>query len=585
MRTLLSTLAFFLIITSVAIGQNLAMLYSSSGMEYGKAIAVDRSNCYINAALFQNTINVNPNGTTNLTAPGVTTQVAVTKYSAVGNLLWAFHVGGATTSEAPHGVATDSDNNIYLTGYFGSTTATGPLTASFNPAGGGLLTTEGNEDVFVAKYDSNGTYQWALSMGNNGAETQERAWDIAVDNQGNCFVTGGFHGTMNFNPLGEEMIHSLGDNTAGIFLVKYNTNGLAQWVIVLDVKGNDVFTETYGACDADQHGNVFLAGNFRGNAVNFNPLGIATSLSSQGQNDIFIAKYNTENGMLYWVKQIGSNMQDLVSPGALRCDNNGNPHFTGRLSGTNSVDFDPEQGSFPISNSSLYLCSLDTDGHLRFATGMNSGTGDGGHRVSFDSQNNVFLAGWMNQTATFGQTSLTAFAPTADCFLAKFTNNLDSTFWALNFGGESSSANNIVAGLSVDRNDNPVITGQLYGTNANVDPLGQQPFLLSSVGNNDCFLIKYDAGGWLWQYNPVAVANDYHPTDGVVCPNPAFDKILLPVDVEPLVFIFDQQGRKTETNATERQVEVNHLEEGFYILQYTNKQGRICRSKFIKLYP
>ena len=191
MRTRLITFVLFLTIPNLAIGQNLAMLYSSTGMEYGKAITVDRSNCYINTSLFQNTINVNPNGITNLSAPGVTTQVAVTKYSSVGNLLWAFHVGGATTSEAPHGVAVDSENNLYLTGYFGSTTTTGPLTASFNPAGGGLLTTEGNEDIFVAKYDSNGTYQWALSMGNIGAETQERAWDISVDNQGNSFVTGG----------------------------------------------------------------------------------------------------------------------------------------------------------------------------------------------------------------------------------------------------------------------------------------------------------------------------------------------------------------------------------------------------------
>ena len=387
---------------------------------------------------------------------------------------------------------------------------------------------------------------------------------------------------MNFNPLGEEMVYSISDNTAGIFLAKYNTFGLAQWVIVLDVKGNDVFTETYGACDLDQQGNLFLAGNFRGNAVNFDPLGTSTLLSSMGQNDIFIAKYSSENGMLNWVKQIGSNLQELVSPGALRCDNNGNPYFTGRLNGTNTVDFDPDQGSFPISNSSLYLCSLDTDGHLRFATGMNSGTGDGGHRVSFDSQNNVYLAGWMNGTATFGQNSLTAFALTADCFLAKFTNNLGSTFWALNFGGENSSANNIVAGLSVDRNDNPVITGQLFGTNANVDPLGQQPLFLSSVGNNDCFLIKYDAGGWLWHYNPVTVSQSHPPSADVVYPNPAFDKILLPVDVDPRVFIFDQQGRKTEAKALEGRLDIHYLEEGLYIVQYTDKQGRVCRSKFIK---
>ena len=104
---------------------NLAMLYSSSGMEYGKASAIDASNNYINGSLFQNTINVNPQGTTNLTAPGVATQMAITKYNPQGELVWAKHMGGATTSEAPHGIGTDANNNIYVTGYFGSTTLTG----------------------------------------------------------------------------------------------------------------------------------------------------------------------------------------------------------------------------------------------------------------------------------------------------------------------------------------------------------------------------------------------------------------------------------------------------------------------------
>ncbi|MFZ4414490.1 MAG: hypothetical protein ACOYOV_15515, partial [Bacteroidales bacterium] len=47
---------------------NFAFLYSSAGMEYGKANTVDNDTNYINAALFQNTININPYGTTNFTA-------------------------------------------------------------------------------------------------------------------------------------------------------------------------------------------------------------------------------------------------------------------------------------------------------------------------------------------------------------------------------------------------------------------------------------------------------------------------------------------------------------------------------------
>ena len=164
---------------------NLAIVYGSAGMEYGKASAVDADTNYINGSLFQNTINVNPNGTTNLTAPGAPTEIALTKYDRHGQLVWAKSFGGTTTSEAPHGIDCDAAKNIYVTGYFGSTTAAGSLNANFNPAGGGTVATQGNEDCFVAKYDQNGNYQWAFGLGNTGANTQERAWDIATDANGN----------------------------------------------------------------------------------------------------------------------------------------------------------------------------------------------------------------------------------------------------------------------------------------------------------------------------------------------------------------------------------------------------------------
>jgi hypothetical protein len=477
----------------------LTLLYSSPGMEYGKASAIDGANNYINGSLFQNTINVNPNGITNLTAPGATTQLALTKYNSQGELVWAKQMGGTNTSEAPHGIGTDANNNIYVTGYFGSTSLTGPQNANFNSAGGGTITTQGNEDIFLAKYDSDGNYQWALGLGNIGQETQERAWDISTDNEGNSYIVGGFHGTMNFNPLGTIMSYSLPDATAGLFIAKYNTNGIAQWVIILDVKGNSVFNETYATCDLDSLGNLYVAGNFRGTNINFNPIGTTTAnLSSAGQNDIFISKYNISNGNLVWAKKIGSIAQDLVSPGALRCDNNGNPYFTGRLSGTNAVNFDPNGGTTNISNSALYITSYDRNGNLRFAKGMNSGTGDGGHRIEFDSSNNVYIAGWMNETATFGTINRTANSTTADNFLAKYSNDLSTCLWALNFGGMGASANNIVAGLSIDKNNNPIITGQLYGTNANINPLGSNSIFFSSIGENDNFIIKYKPDGTLW---------------------------------------------------------------------------------------
>ncbi len=570
---------------------NLAMLYSSAGMEYGKASAIDADTNYINGSLFQNTINVNPDGITNLTAPGATTQIALTKYNRKGQLVWAKSFGGLTTSEAPHGIDCDSAKNIYVTGYFGSTTTAGPLNADFNPSGGGTVATQGNEDCFVAKYDKNGNYQWAFGLGNTGTNTQERAWDIATDKTGNSYVVGGFHGTVNFNPLGTPLTLSLPDTLVGLFIAKYNNNGICQWATTINAQCTSVFTEGYATCDLDAFGNLYVAGNYRGAAVNFNPLGTPVLLSSSGLTDIFIAKYNTLNGVLGWVKKIGGTAADLVSPGALRCDNNGNPYFTGRLNGTGSVDFDPGTGITNITTSALYLSSFDSSGNLRSAVGMNSGAGDGGHRVAFDNNNDVYISGWMNGTATFGTIARTAIAPTADVFIAKYNNALSTCLWAFNFGSTSSSDNNICAGLSIDQENSIIMTGQLYGTNCDVDP-SADTLNLSSVGNNDCFIVKYNNNGLLWSLDTSGPLRNSNNISGAfnIFPNPAMNTLTItgPTTDRFHYSIYDAVGaviKEGDGKFPDFTVNINELTAGVHFLKLTTLSEKTTyTSRFIKLH-
>jgi len=407
--------------------------------------------------------------------------------------------------------------------------------------------------------------------------------DIATDANGNSYVVGGFHGTMNFNPLGTAMNYTLPDTLVGLFISKYNTNGICQWVIMLDAQCSNVFTEGYATCDIDNLGNIYVAGNFRGSNINFNPLGTSTTLTSSGLTDMFIAKYDVSNGNLYWVKKIGGTAQDIVSPGALRCDNNGNPYFTGRLSGTASVDFDPSAGISNITNSALFLVSYDASGNLRYVTGMNSGAGDGGHRVSFDNLNNVYIAGWMNGTATFGTIARTANSSTADVFLAKYNNSLTTCAWALNFGGTGSTANSICAGLSVDQENNPIITGQLYGTNANVNPLGTTALNLSSVGNNDCFVVKYKADGTLWE-NTITSISDFNFNNEIsIFPNPSTNCINIKAQMKiNNISICNLLGQYFESKIENNKIDVLNLPSGIYLVKIKSEKGDLYTTKFIK---
>ena len=61
----------------------------------------------------------------------------------------------------------------------------------FNPDGGATndLTSNGDKDIFVAKYNSSGAYQWAFNI---GGSKDGAGYGIALDASSNVYVTGNF---------------------------------------------------------------------------------------------------------------------------------------------------------------------------------------------------------------------------------------------------------------------------------------------------------------------------------------------------------------------------------------------------------
>ena len=58
-----------------------------------------------------------------------------------------------------YSIAKDGQGNIYVCGTFNGT-------VNFNPSGSASLTANGTYDAYIAKYNSNGVYQWAFKYGN-----------------------------------------------------------------------------------------------------------------------------------------------------------------------------------------------------------------------------------------------------------------------------------------------------------------------------------------------------------------------------------------------------------------------------------
>jgi len=115
--------------------------------------------------------------------------VFVVKYNTSGTTQWVTKIAG-TGGDIAVGISVDSAGNSYVTGYYGSNPVTiyNADTSTF-----GILFGSGS-DVFVVKYDTSGTAQWATRIAGNGNDV---SGGVSVGGSINSYITG----TYTANPL------------------------------------------------------------------------------------------------------------------------------------------------------------------------------------------------------------------------------------------------------------------------------------------------------------------------------------------------------------------------------------------------
>ena len=127
----------------------------------------------------------------------------VTKYDTSGTKQWTRQMGAVGRATGGSAVATDVIGNIFVTGYTG------------DGLDGNVLT--GNEDLFITKYNSNGTKQWTKQLGASAASTDSTG--LVTDSAGNIFVAGYTNGNLDGNTL---------IGTKDFFVTKYDASGVKQ---------------------------------------------------------------------------------------------------------------------------------------------------------------------------------------------------------------------------------------------------------------------------------------------------------------------------------------------------------------------
>jgi gliding motility-associated-like protein len=442
-------------------------------------IKVDAQNNMYVTGIYTGTVDFDPSssGTKNLTATGTGYDAFIAKYNASGTLVWASSFGGVGTDQ-PNGLDVDINGQITVTGQFDSqpmivpglsnltavgrdafvihldgsgnflwakaisgtgvengskvvSDASGNLvvTAQFQSTinvGGTNIAPKGTRDGLLVKYDAAGNIIWKFSLGDIDDNSIIGA---VIDKNDNITISGYINGTVNFNPLGS-VDNASGNNS--IFIAQYSSSGILRWktVILGTAQGADYNLNM--ALDAQN--NIYMTGVF-GAPINF---GSATPLRPQGTQDVFLAKYNGQNGATQFYKGIGNTGSFIHSYGIVVSPDN-NIYLAGYFTGT--IDFDLSAAVANVKDhgkEDMFLAKYDVGGNYKWAFGLgnNSCNNNMARSVAVDGNNDVLLTGSFCSTVNFNESGCastsSAQSLVRDLFIAKYTTTtavFDNTIW------------------------------------------------------------------------------------------------------------------------------------------------------------
>lgn len=520
----------------------------------------------------------------------------------VPGIPWAAGIGGTSDDEV-QAVASDGSGNVYVTGKFST-----DITVS-----GNTLVAQSLGDLFIAKYDGSGAFQWIkhaystdpfgtmdgfdMVVDGNGnlilAGTQYKdavidgdtvsgpgdvnvfvaKWDnsgsltatttfgkptgifsniahgVAVDNSNNIYLTGVFTEDVAFDGI---TLYSM--LSESIFILQMNNNLQVQWAV--EAGDTTAFSRGRGI---DWHGgNVYVGGTFDSRAT----FGSANELS-QGGNDAFIASY-TDGGNFNWVESGGGLNDDQGLDADV--DENGGVYVCGYFS--TSANFNGTTVNSPGLNNS-FIAKYNSGGTFSFVEDPRSkGPNASGQAVRMDASNTVAIAGVFQDSLVFQNFGLYT-GPGG--MLGGYVADLDfngSDYWASKKGIEMRA---VAKGPS----------GETFAGGGFVDPETFGSTSLTANGAKDAVFMEFAP-------TIASIENPNQDLAGIsVFPNPMQRNATVAVELksaqEVSVKVTDLQGRVVKNlhqgfltaGIHNLNLDANDLQAGMYFVVLTNGEEKI----------
>ena len=203
------------------------------------------------------------------------TDFATIRYTPGGDTMWTSRLGGSgMPNDRAMSMAVDDKGYVYVTGYF-----EGTVEERYNYA--------------TVKYTPDGDTAWLRTYNGPGSD-EDRAYAIAVDEQGNVYVTGTSWGVM-----------------SDFATIKYDSAGVLKWVSRYNGPSNN---EDFAFdLKVDSQGYVYVTGYSMG--INL-------------KQDCLTIKYNPQGGEEWVARYNGpDNLDDFAT--SIGIDNNSNVFISG----------------------------------------------------------------------------------------------------------------------------------------------------------------------------------------------------------------------------------------------------------------
>jgi hypothetical protein len=386
---------------------------SSSSANTLNAVAIDSGGNVVVAGTFWNTLDF---GAPCAPITSYGTDGMVVKFSTSGSCVWARNFQ-STDSDSATAIAIDGSDNVVLAGGFRGT---------LNFGNGQALTAHtgaySTSDIYLAKLNYNGVALWAHNYGQTPdvvvtSNDYQKAYDVAVDGNGDIVMTGSFKQTVDFCAPGPACPLTAAANPVSgpsndAFIAMYSPSGTALWAKSFgESQGGDQIGQ---AISFDAAGNILAAGQAAG-TIDFG----TGSQIALGSADLYVVKL-ASSGQTMWAHRYGASGWEQHAFD-LAVDGSNDVIVAAATSGP--VDF----GAGPVTqpagykSNALGLKLSSASGSYVWAKCAGDTWYQYAYSVATDRSSNVVVGGVLDGTMDLGGGLLSSPGSSTDAvFLAKF---------------------------------------------------------------------------------------------------------------------------------------------------------------------